>query len=518
MKTKKFKFALTAALAGTMLLAVGCSGGSNATPSNNEDGGSAVIKDGGTLNISLDSDPPKLDPSLSTSLVDRMVFQSIYDKLVDLDENGKIVPMLAEKWDISEDKKTYTFHLRQGVKFQDGTDFNAEAVKFNFERNMQESSTRRTEMQEVDKINVIDANTISVTLKHPFAPFLSIFTDRSGMMVSPAAVEKYGEDYLNHPVGTGPFVFKERVKGSSITLEKNPNYWQDGLPHLDKVVYKVINDPNVALMNLKSGQVDITNKFPFKEIATTKNDPKITVVDETGVGYQGLHLNTTKAPFDQKELRQAVDLLIDRDAIVKVVLSGAGSPAHSPFAPSHFAYGESDKVAKPNVEQAKELLKKAGKADGFSFTLLLGTSPTNQQVGQMIQNMLKPAGITVNLEKVEFGALLEKSKSGDYDAAALGWSGRPDPDQNIFDFTVTGGHNNYSNYSNEEVDALLAEARAETDEAKRKSLYDDAMKILNDEVPYVYFYHDHNVFGLSKQVQGFTYVPDGLIRTVNLSK
>lgn len=510
---KKLHLGLTVVLAGSLMLA-GCGSSSKETASSGKD----VVKAGGTIAISLDSDPPKLDPTASTALVDRMVFQSIFDKIADIDENGKIVPMLAEKWDVSSDQKTYTFHLHQGVKFQDGTDFNAEAVKFNFERNMQKSSLRANELGAVDKVTVVDPQTVKVDLKKPFAPFLSVLTDRAGMMVSPEAVKKYGDDFLNHPVGTGPFMFKERVKGSSITLVKNPNYWQKGLPKLDGVVYKVINDSNVALMNLKSGQVDITNKFPFKEIDNVKNDPKIGVINQDGQGYQGIHLNVTKAPFDNKYLRQAVDLLIDRDALIKVVLNGAGTPAHSAFTKTHFAYGDSDKPAAVDVAKAKELLKQGGKPDGFTFTFKIGTTPANQQLGQMIQNMMKPAGITVNLEKVEFGTLLEQGKTGNYEALQLGWSGRPDPDQNMYDFYVTKGAQNYSQYSNPQVDKLLQDARIGADDQARKASYDQAMKILLDEVPYIYFYHDHNVFGISKAVHGFKYVSDGLIRTVNLSK
>ncbi|WP_039944227.1 ABC transporter substrate-binding protein [Thermicanus aegyptius] len=497
-----------------LLLLTGCSSGEKTAT--NE--GVSQEKTGGTLNISLDSDPPKLDPSLSTALVDRMVFQSIFDKMVDIDENGEIIPMLAKEWKISEDLRTYTFVLQQGVKFHDGTDFNAEAVKFNFERNMDQGSPRKNELKEVSKVSVVDPYTVQVELKRPFAPFLSILADRAGMMVSPAAVKKYGDDFSNHPVGTGPFVFKERVKGSFITLEKNTNYWKKGMPKLNQIVYKIITDANVALMNLKSGQVDMTNRFPFKEIEKSKNDPNFTVISEPGQGYQGIHLNVSKPPFDRKELRQAVDLLIDRDAIVNVLLSGAGTPAHSPFSPTSFAYGESDRYEKPDLQKARDLLKKAGKPNGFSFTLKIGTSPLNQQVGQMIQTMLKPAGIQVNLEKVEFGTLLDQTQKGNYEAAAIGWSGRPDPDQNIYDFYVTGGPQNYSFYSNAEVDRLLDEARAELDEAKRKTIYDQAMKIINEEVPYIYLYHDHNVFGISKSVDGFQYVPDGLIRTVGISK
>lgn len=477
-----------------------------------------VPKAGGTLSIEINADPPKLDPMLSTALVDRQVFQSIFDKLLDIDANGNIIPMLAEKWDISADQKTYTFKLKQGVKFQDGTDFNADAVKFNFERNMDKISVRRNELAQVDKVTVSDPSTVVVQLKEPYAPFLSVLTDRAGMMVSPEAVKKYGDDFLNHPVGTGPFIYKERVKGTSVTVEKNPNYWQKGLPYLDKVVYKVFTDSNVALQNQKSGQVDITADFPAKEINNMKSDPNIKVINLPGQGYQGIHLNVSKPPFDKKELRQAVDLLIDRDAIIKVVLFGAGTPAHSPFAPSHFAYGDSDKVAKPNLETAKELLKKVGKSDGFSFTLKIGTSPTNQQLGEMIQSMLKPAGITVNLEKVEFGTMLDQAKKGNHESVQVGWSGRPDPDLNIYDFAVTGGSNNYSQYSSPEVDKLLKAGRVEADETKRKTIYNDLMKVLNDDIEYVYLYHSNNIFGISKSVQGFNYIPDGLIRTVNIGK
>lgn len=511
---KKFTFGLSVALAGSLLLA-GCSGSSKPAATG---GDAPAAKTGGTLNVGLSADAPKLDPMVSSSLYDRQVFQSIFDKLADLDENGKIVPMLAESWQISDDQKTYTFKLRQGVKFHDGTDFNAEAVKFNFERNMDKSSTRKGELSAVDKVTVVDPYTVKVDLKKPFAPFLSVLTDRAGMMVSPEAAKKAGQDFMNNPVGTGPFVYKERVKGDHITLEKNPNYWQKGYPKVDKVVYKVFNDPNVGLANLKSGQVDFVDKLPYKEVDNLKNDPKVAVTNQMSYGYQGMHLNVTKPPFDKKEIREAVDLLVDRDAIIKVALSGVGTPAHAPFAQKHFAYGDSDKVEKPNLDKAKQLLAQAGKPNGFDFTLKISTTPLNQQVGQMIQNMLKPAGINVNLEKVEFGTLLDQLQKGNFEAGTVGWSGRPDPDGNLYDFYVTGGSQNYSQYSNPEIDKLLNEGRGESDQTKRKADYDNIMKTLLTDVPFVYFYHEHNLFGISKSVDGFKYVPDGIIRTLNLSK
>jgi peptide/nickel transport system substrate-binding protein len=520
---KSFRLGIGAVLLLAMI-ATACSSNSNKpavdtksnTPTADSKAASTTPKSGGTLNVAINADPPKLDPSFSSALVDRQVFQSIFDKLIDIDSSGKVIPMLAEKWEVSNDQKTYTFKLRQGVKFHDGTDFNAEAVKFNFERYMDKNSTRRNELASVDNVTVSDPYTVVVQLKTPFAPFLSVLTDRAGMMASPDAVKKSGEDFFNHPVGTGPFVYKDRIKGTSITVEKNPNYWQKGIPYLDKVVYKVFTDSNVALVNQKSGQVDITTTFPPKEL--NNNDPNIKVINQAGQGYSGFYINTSKAPFDKKELRQVVDLLIDREAVIKVALNGAGTPAHSPFAPSHFAYGDSDKYEKPNLDKAKELLKKAGKPDGFAFTLKISPGPDTQQIGQMIQSMLKPAGVTVTLEQVDFGTLIDQAIKGNHESVFINWSGRLDPDLNIYDFAVTGGSGNRSQFSNPEVDKLLNAARTEGDQAKRKAFYDNVMKIVHDDIYYVFMYHTNNVFGISKGAQGFNYVPDGIIRTAEISK
>jgi peptide/nickel transport system substrate-binding protein len=516
---KTVKWIVSLAIASSLLLtAIGCSGGSAKQTAAIDSTGSSEPKTGGTLNISLQGDPVTLDPSTSTVGYERHVYQSIYDKLVELDASGKMVPMLAEKWSISDDKKTYTFNLRQGVKFQDGTDFNAEAVKFNFDRNMQDASPRKNELKFVSKVTVVDPHTVQIVLTQPFSAFLSILTDRAGMMVSPDAVKKYGTDFKSNPVGTGPFMFKNYTKGSSLVLDKNPNYWQKGLPKLDQVVYKMFPDQNVALVNLKSGAVDITDSFPSKDIANMKNDPKSLVINEAGQGYTGIQMNLNKAPFDKVEVRQAIDLMIDREAIVNVALNGAAIPSHSPFVPSQFAYDNSYKAAKPDLEKAKELLKKAGLPDGFSFTLNYIQDPLLQQVVQMIQGMLKPVGINVNLDPLDSTAHTNRIVKRNFEAIVNTWSGRTDPDQNAYDRFITGGFTNYSNYTNPEVDKLLNESRMEDDQAKRKLIYDNLMKKLNTDIPYVFLYHPNYAFGISKAVQGYKYVPDGMIRTVNLSK
>ena len=474
---------------------------------------------GGTISIALHQDPPKLDPNLSTAFVERHVFQSIFDKLVDIDENGKIVPMLAEKWTISPDGLKYTFILHKDVKFHDGTAFNAEAVKFNMERYKEKNSSRRNELKEVKEIKVIDEYTVEFDLDKPFAPLLSILSDRAGMMCSPTAVKKYGDDFLNHPVGSGPYVFQAKTKGDSITLEKNKDYWVKGSPKADKIVYKIMPDANVALVNLKSGQVDFTNRFPSNETSNYKNDAKIMVSSEANPGFKGIALNTSNEKFSDVRVRQAIEKAIDREAIVKVALSGVGTPGRTALPSNNFAFDvDLDKATAPDLAKAKELMQAAGKADGFSFTILTDTDPVSQQVTQLIQKMLKEINIDMVIEKQDFGTLLDRATKGNFEAATVGWSGRVDPDQNLYDWVYTNSRMNYMRYNNPKIDELLDAGRASTDDNQRKTYYKEIMSTLLEDSPYIYLYHERDVFGISQKINEYKHCADGMIRTVDLEK
>ena len=494
------------------LVVVGCGGGgapqSNTPP--------------GTLYVALEAEPPELDPNLSSAYVDRQVMASLYDKLVDIDENGEIVPMLAKSYDVSNGGKVYTFHLRDGIKFHDGTEFNAEAVKYNLDRYQEEDSVRSTEVEPIESVDVVDEYTVRVTLSEPFAPFLAVLTDRAGIMASPKAIEKNNGRISKDPVGTGPFKFVERVRGDHITVEKNPDYWREGLPKIDKIEYRGIEDENVQYQNLQSGELDVIDSIPIVEFKELQESGDYNVSIEPGLGFQGIYLNVTQPPFDNKQLRQAVYRLVDRDAIVKAVLRDVGGEAgNSPFSEQSWAYSEeSDSYPERNVEEAKALLEEAGKPDGFSFTLKTDPSPINQQIGQVIQNNLKPAGIDVKLEQEEFGTLLDDSTNGNFQALFLGWSGRIDPDLNIYDFMVTNGDFNDSGYSNPEVDKLLNEARTTSDRDRRKELYGQVMEILHEDVPYVYLYPNNQTtdFAMQPTVQGFEPYPDGILRLAGVSK
>src|SRR5215213_11152 len=477
------------------LVVVGCGGGgapqSNTPP--------------GTLYVALEAEPPELDPNLSSAYVDRQVMASLYDKLVDIDQDGEIVPMLASSYEVSDDDLVYTFHLREGIKFHDGTEFNAEAVKYNLDRYQEEDSVRSTEVEPIESVDVVDEYTVRVTLSEPFAPFLAVLTDRAGIMASPKAIEENNGRISKDPVGTGPFKFVERVRGDHITVEKNPDYWREGLPKIDKIEYRGIEDENVQYQNLQSGELDLIDSIPVVEFKELQESGDYNVSIEPGLGYQGVFLNVTQPPFDNKALRQAVYRLVDREAIVKAVLRDVGGEAgNSPFSEQSWAYSEeSDQYPERSVEEAKALLEEAGKPDGFSFTLKTDPTPLNQQIGQVIQNNLKPAGIDVKLEQEEFGTLLDDSTNGNFQALFLGWSGRIDPDLNIYDFTVTNGDFNSSGYSNPEVDRLLNEARTTSDRDERKDLYDN---------------NATTDFAMQPSVQGFEPYPDGILRLAGVSK
>jgi peptide/nickel transport system substrate-binding protein len=476
---------------------------------------------GGILRAGLDADPPNLDPHRSTAAVDRQVFQNLYDKLVDTDDALAVVPMLAASWAVSADGRTVTFKLRQGVKFQDGTPFNAEAVKFNFDR-MQDPkfpSARRSEVSPVQKVTVVDPNTVSLSLDKPYSPLLYVLTDRAGMMVSPAEAQKAGTNFALHPVGTGPFRFVEKVPQDHITLERNPDYWVKDEPLLDRIIYRSITDDNARVANVKSGDLDIINFVPLpqvKQLAQESARPGVRykLLEHGAFSWQGIWLNVTKPPFDNKALRQALSAAVDRNAIANVVLQGAAYPAYSFFPNGTPAYDSAWKIPPRSVPLAKEKLQAAGRASGFEFTLLIVPGQVAQALGQAVQSMAAEAGIQVKLQIVEFGTMLDETDHLQHQAALLGWSGRPDPDFDVYPFVTQSGIGSFNDagYTNPRVQTLLDAARLLSDMTQRRRAYSEVTQILADDTPYVWLYFPKEYKLVSTRLHGYVHVPDGMMR------
>lgn len=469
---------------------------------------------GGTIRIGMDADNTTMDPHRSTAAVDRQVYNNVYGKLVDLDTKFGIVPQLAQSWEIKNGGLTYVFKLRHGVKFHDGTDFNADVVKWNFDRmrDPELASPRRSEIAPVKDVKVVDPHTVEITLSAPFSPFLTVLTDRAGMMVSKAAVEKLKDDFARNPVGTGPFRFGEWVKDDHLTLKRFDGYWEQGRPYLDEIVYKPIPDSSVRFTAMRTGQIDVMHQIHPKDVSPAKSERGLKVSEIPSLWWQAMHLNNQVAPFTNKALRQAMWYAVDRSVIQRVVYYGQGAPAWGPFPPSQWAQDREFADWKRDVAKAKAKLAEGGQPNGFAFTIKGWNQPTQVQELQVIQAQLKDIGVDMKVELLEFGKLLADLNSHNFVAIRLGWSGRPDPDGNAHSFLHSKGGLNRVRYSNPKMDDLLDRARSESDLGKRKALYNDVTRLAAEDAPYVWLHHDAEVKVWSEAVRGFEHIGDGMLR------
>jgi len=477
-----------------------------------------------TLRIGLQDDPDVLDPAKARTFVGRIVFTAMCDKLVDIDEKLNFVPQIATSWAYSDDGKTLTMKLRGGMKFHDGTTLDAAAVKYSIERSMTlPDSVRKSELASVDNITADDASTVSFHLKTADATLLAQLSDRAGMIVSPKAAEEAGAKFGLAPVCAGPYKFVERVAQDRIVLEKFQDYWNKAAYKFDRVVYIPIPDTTVRLANLRSGDLQLIERLAAPDVKAVKADPTLQYATDPGIGYQALYINTNngdraKTPVGQdKRVRQALELALDLDAINQVVFEGVNPPTNQPFGTGSPWYDKSLPIKKRDVAKAKELLKAAGVSLPLNVEIAVGTSTLEQQVAQLIQAMWDEIGVKVSIKGTEFATLLKESSTGNFQISQFGWSGRPDPDGNIHTFVTCKGGINYAKYCNEEVDKALFAARATTDTAKRKALYDAAQKILLDELPIIYTYQQSWNWAISKKLSGFKPYPDGMIRLTGMS-
>jgi peptide/nickel transport system substrate-binding protein len=483
-------------------------------------GAAAAPKRGGTLKVALNSDIIGIDPHGGSAGVDRNVYTAVYNGLVAPDKNLNIVPDLAESW-TTPDPTTYVFKLRANVKFHDGTACDADAVKKNFDWILDpaNASPRKPEIDDIDQVSVVDPLTLKITLKNAFAPFLSIISDRAGYIVSPAARAKFGQDYQRNPVGTGPFQFVEWVKDDHVTFKRFDGYFEQGIPYLDQITYRPIPDLTVALTELKTGNVDFLYSVDPKDVQDIKSTSNLMYLEGPGVGYQGLWINTAKGPLTNKSLRQAVNLAVDREALLAVAYFGIGQIAQGPIPPSSFAYDPSVPYVKRDAAAAKQKLTEGGQPNGFKMVLKAqSNSPLQEKITQLVQAQLAEVGINAEIQTVEFGALLKAGEQGDFDAMSLGWSGRIDPDGNIEPIFQTKGAFNYGKYTSDAVDAAIVKERQAGDQPTRKQIFQQIQQTINDDAAYVFTYFPPTSFAATSAVQGFQVTPDGLMRFKSTSK
>lgn len=478
-------------------------------------GGAASPKPGGTATIALESELHTLDPMDSSLLVEREIFYNIYDSLFSIDPSLAIKPGLVTQWDVS-DPLNYKFTLRAGVKYQDGTPFNGASVKANIERYKTGSTSRRkSDLSSVQSVEVTDDTHVVFHLKKPDATLLATLVDRAGMMVSIDAVTKGGANFSLAPTGagTGPFEFVEWKRNDHLTLKKNPSYWKAGLPYLDGVTYRAIPDVNAILSALKTGDVDIARVIASKDVASVKADSSFIYKDVPAIGFNGFELNAGAPPFNDPAKRQAVATAIDRYSILKDIQFNIGVVGYGPIPPSSWAFDSAEKIYDhANASKAKSL------ATGFTFTFKTTSDPVGQQLAQLIQSEMQAAGITMIIQTEEFATYQQECANHQFQACGVNWSGRIDPDGNMYAWWHTGGSFNDSLYSNPQVDQWLDDARTSADQAKRKQDYDNAQKQIVQDAPYVF-----TTFGVSAQISNtkihsFTLYPDLMIRMAEVWK
>ncbi len=477
----------------------------------------ATPRKGGTLRVGFYIEAATMDPHLSGSKIDRQIYHNVYEPLVTLDVKLGIKPGLAESWQ-QPDSKTVIFKLRRGVKFHDGTDFHAEAAKFNFHRMKTEpKSVRKGEVASIDSVDVVDAYTIKMNLKRPDAALLATLTDRAGMMVSPKIVQERGAELERNAkgAGTGPFEFVEWVRDDHLLIKRNESYWnKQGGPYLDRIRYRPIPDDTVKLQSLQAGEIDAIDYVQPRDVAATRADKKIIVVDVPSLAAFAYQLNHTRPPFSSKALRQAVAYALDVEQIVKGVWLNVGVPSNGPIPPTSWAYDKTIPPIKRDLARAKAKLAEGGRANGFTFTLTTTNIPINVQETEVIQAQLAEAGITAKIKLGDSATQLSDGNSKNFEMISYQWSGRPDPDGNIYQFfkTTPGTSLNWSGISNPTIDALLDKTREVSNQAERKKLYSELTKLLQEELPMIYTVHPIEPKAFSPRVQGYEPIPDGMMR------
>lgn len=465
----------------------------------------SAVEYGGTLTVGSNKLQPSLDPhhNMGFGLFELNI---AYNTLISYNQQLEFEPELAVSWEIP-DNKTYIFHLRKGVKFHDGTEFNAEAVKWNIERMISEYSQVRSYFKEVEQVEVIDNWTVKITLQKAFAPFLDSLAG-NGQIVSPQAVEKLGnEGFQKQPVGTGPFKFASLdPQNGEMIFERFTDYWMEGKPYLDQIVIKEIPDGQTRLFSLTVGQVDYIYPVPagnIKQLAADQNIKLLSLLSKSNtIDY--LTFNCAVEPFDDPRVRQAIGYAIDQEKIIGFLENT--EMLYGPL-PEHSWGSNPDKPRKDfNPDKAKQLLAEAGYADGLEVTLKIWSNdPQQSDLALIVDNMLAKIGIKVKIEVLETATLIQQLIKGDFQLASLHWGGGGslDPNGNLHILFSSSGQNNWiCNYHNPAVEPYLQQALESTDREQRQQLYWQAEEIIINDQPMIWFGQFVSYLAYSAKVHG----------------
>ncbi|NIP39203.1 MAG: peptide-binding protein [Candidatus Dadabacteria bacterium] len=489
--------------------------------------------DGDWLVYNLGAEPATLNPITARDAYESTVNgDNVYESLVKRDnESLEIVPQLAESWEISEDKLTFTFKIKENIRWHDGKPFTSEDVVFSFNKIMDpkvDSARLKAYYQEIKNVEAIDSHTVKFTYSRPYFLALEFC---GGMPIVPKHIFDKGDFNKNpagrHPIGTGPYLFSKWDTGREIVLEKNPDYWGEK-PHLDKIVFKIINDPNVAFQVLRKGEVDFAGLTPIqweKQSTTKKFEEKFNKHAYFRPNYSYIGWNLDRPFFSDKKVRKAMTHLVNRELILEKILFNLGTTVTNPFYINGKEYDKSIMPLEFSPEKAKLLLNEAGWVDSdsdgirdkngvkFEFEFLIpNASDTSEKISTILKEEMDKVGIIMNIRKIEWAVFVQRLNERKFDAVTLGWSMgvESDPYQVWHSSQMEGGGSNFIGFKNEEADRIIEQARKEFDKEKRIKLYRKFISIIHDEQPYTFLFCRKSTIAVNKRFHGINVYPLGV--------
>ena len=471
-----------------------------------------------SLTVAQGVDVPTLDPAVSAGTPAVTVRHSIYEGLVSMNERGEIEPALATSWNVSADGRVWTFKLRPGVRFQDGTPFDAAAMKRSLDRvrDPKEALPMRNYFVTIDSAEAVDQTTLRLTTSAPFGPLLQNLAYDGGAAISPSALAKYGKDIASHPVGTGPYQFDSQVPGQSITLRRFDGYW-GGRPALARLVYTAVSEDATRVAQLESNQAQVILNVPPREALRLKQNPALTIVIKDGNRVAHIGMNLLKTPFSDRRVRQALNYAINRRGLVGGLLDGLGTPSESFVAPITWGY-VSQHLYPYDVKKAKALLSEAGFPNGFDTTIWTpqGRYPLDKETAIAVQGQLAQIGVRARVQVIDWaqylGLLRKPADQNTTQMYLLAWESVTGEigyvSRTVFassQWPPAGWNTMF--YKNPRVDELIAQGDRTVDPRARQPLYTEMQRLVVDDAPWLFLFNYKQAIGARSNVHGYAVLP-----------
>lgn len=471
----------------------------------------AAARTGGEIIVGKDQEGPGLDPAKNPAIASIRIFDLMYSRLTRLDTQMRPQPDLAESWEISPDGKTYTFHLRSGVKFHNGRDLTATDVKYTYERIIDPAtaSIAKSFFDPIDTISASDPRTVVITLKAAYAPFLVNTAATWAGIVAKEVVDANGGDLNKVDAGSGPFVLTEWTPDTRTVLSRNPNYYVPNQPSVDRVIYQIMPDESARIAALRTGNIQFT-VLTAAGFDTLKNDASAKAIEAPTLGYFYLGMNLSKPPFDKPQVRQAISYAVDRNEIISSVFRGhARLTGPVPSAMADWALDTSKfETYQPNMDKAKQLMSDAGVSNVKTTMSAISSLPAQVDAAQVIRSQLLKIGIDAEVTPLETGVYVDTWRKKGMELMVGSNGSGTNPDRAVCFFFCTDGSANVWNYSNAKVDSDSQEGRSVTDLARAKSLYNEAQTQIVNDAPNLFLANQNQFLAYSSKVANFAPMPD----------